>query len=563
MMLRRRTLAAAALSAALPAALPGCGGGTAAEPPVRWIGVDAARGHRLRPAAGPASAAVVGAAPASTPPDVQRRADVVVVGSGIAGLAAARALAQAGIADVHLLELEDASGGNSRGHAMGGMACPRGAHYLPLPGTEADEVAALLAELGLARRDAGRTVYAERHLCHSPQERLLVAGEWHDGLLPPPEALPAAERADTRSDYRRFARLVADVGAGGGFRIPTARAPWTTTLAALDAVTFTHWLDAQGLRSPALRWYLDYCCRDDYGAGAAMVSAWAGLHYFASRHGFRAPGEGEADEDVASGVFTWPEGNAWLAQRLAAPLAGRLHTGRVALRVAEARNGATVDALEAASGRIERWSARAVVLAVPLHIAARLHDRAPNALVQAVASLVYAPWLVANVQLSAAPLQHIGAPPSWDNVRYGADDLGYVDAMHQSTRPHAGATVLTAYHALGGASAAELATNRRALLDGDAAAWGRRVVADLSAMLPDVARRIAAVDLVRHGHAMAIPRPGVRASAALQAVAESAGRIRYAHADLSGYSVFEEALYHGDRAGRRVAALLTGRRPAG
>ena len=45
-------------------------------------------------------------------------------------------------------------------------------------------------------------------------------------------------------------------------------------------------LAAQGIDAPALRWYIDYCCRDDYGAGAAQVSAWAGLHYFASRHGF-------------------------------------------------------------------------------------------------------------------------------------------------------------------------------------------------------------------------------------------------------------------------------------
>src|SRR5690348_2212584 len=53
-----------------------------------WIGDDAARGHRVRDA--------TGAMRASPPAHARaRRCDVLVVGSGIAGLAAARALARA------------------------------------------------------------------------------------------------------------------------------------------------------------------------------------------------------------------------------------------------------------------------------------------------------------------------------------------------------------------------------------------------------------------------------------------------------------------------------------
>ena len=40
------------------------------------------------------------------------------------------------------------------------------------------------------------------------------------------------------------------------------------------------WLETQGLTAPRLRWYLDYCCRDDYGALADTVSVGAGLHHF-------------------------------------------------------------------------------------------------------------------------------------------------------------------------------------------------------------------------------------------------------------------------------------------
>ena len=71
------------------------------------------------------------------------------------------------------------------------------------------------------------------------------------------------------------------------------------------------------------------------------------------------------------------------------------------------------------------------------------------------------------------------------------------------------------------------------------------------------------VDLMRYGHAMSVPVPGVRSSVALRALAlpgpTGQRRLHFAHADLSGYSVFEEALYHGTRAGAAAAAALHGR----
>ena len=58
---------------------------------------------------------------------------------------------------------------------------------------------------------------------------------------------------------------------------------------------------------------------------------------------------------------------------------------------------------------------------------------------------------------------------------------------------------------------------------------------------------------MRYGHAMSVPLPGVRSSAALRALAAPQRRVQFAHADLSAYSVFEEALCHGVRAGRAAA----------
>ena len=84
----------------------------------------------------------------------------------------------------------------------------------------------------------------------------------------------------------------------------------------------------------------------------------------------------------------------------------------------------------------------------------------------------------------------------------------------------------------------------------------QRILDDLRVVHPDLPQRLLQVDLVRHGHAMAIPTPGMRASAALAAVADSASRLSFGHADLSAYSVFEEAFTRGDAAGRRAASRL-------
>ena len=537
----------AALLAPFGVGLAACREGAPAPYNGGWLGASHLRGHQLRTAS------------AFTPAHT-RRCAVAVVGGGVAGLAAARALLRAGVEDVQLFEIEDEAGGNARGHSLGGMACPLGAHYLPLPGPAAREVAEWLHELGLLRSVAGRTVADERHLCHSPQERLWVEGQWLDGLLPPAERGSARER-----QYRHFSQLVASTSRELRFALPSQRAGWSAGHAHLDAVSFAHWLDSQALDDVGLRWFLDYACRDDYGADSAAVSAWAGLHYFASRHGFQAPGEGEAPEREA--VFTWPEGNAWLTRRLAAPLAGRLQSGALVRRVEVLRHGVEIDVQHfGAAPRSERWVAQQVVLALPLHVATRIVAQAPQALTQAGAQLSYAPWLVANLHLRAPLTDKPGAPPSWDNVLYdpavpgsNASALGYVDAMHQSLRPVPGPTVLTAYWALGSGDQASLERQRQALLDETWQAWSLRVINDLARAHPDLARKTQRVDLMRYGHAMAIPAPGVRGHPALRALAGPiTPRLHFAHSDLAGYSVFEEAFTFGHAAGAAAARGLRG-----
>lgn len=479
-------------------------------------------------------------------PSVTHKTGVLIAGGGVAGLAAARALRLRGVDNFALLELEDQTGGNARGGQIGGIDCPLGAHYLPVPGVHAPEVQDLLEELGLRRRVAGRWTYDERHLCHSPQERLYFRGAWQDGLLPVQEV-----GAATLAQYRRFSQLVAQAQQQARFTMPAMRGQAMPPHLALDALTFDAWLRQQGLDDVHLRWYLDYCCRDDYGAGLATVSAWAGLHYFASRHGFHAPGEGEGERDS---VLTWPQGNGWLTQRLATPLGEHLQTGRVVLRIEETRHGVEVDAFNTANRALERWQAQRCIVALPVFVAARVVQGPPEFLRQAATRMRYAPWLVANLHLKDALLDRPGAAPSWDNVIYSEQagtSLGYVDAMHQSLLPVPGATVLSCYHALG-----DLPDGRRRLLQQPWTYWRDVVVNELLQPHPELLSRATGLEITRYGHAMAMPRPGTQALLqrlplrphAGRAVLRT-GRLSYAHSDWAGYSVFEEAFTQGHVSG--------------
>ncbi len=532
----RRDFLLAGASLAAPAILTGCAKPDDWRTRVdgRWVGDNAALGHRVRDAqrVTPAGAR-------------ERRCDVLVVGAGIAGLAAARALQRAGVADVAVLELEDQPGGNSRGHAMHGLRCPLGAHYLPLPGPSAPDIQAWLIEIGLATSTPTGLRWDERQLCHSPQERLFIDGRWQDGLLP-----NVARNSSTQAQYRLLAKAITDTGRTLGFALPTNRAPWTPAHSALDAVTFAAWLRAQGIVDPLVLTYLDYCCRDDYGAGSDTVSAWAGVHYFASRHGFSAPGDDTNDRDP---VLTWPDGNAPLARALREPLADRVHTGRAVFRIDEGKHGVEAWAFaqdgDPKDGGIEHWTARHAIVATPLFIAAHILAAPPPALAQVAKQQRHAPWMVANLRLDALPLDRVGAPLSWDNVIHGSPSLGYVDAQHQSLARVVGDRVFTAYWAFPD-------TARKALLDMSWQDATARLLADLHVVHPDLSERLQQVDIVRHGHAMAIPTPGVRSSEALAALGDGGARVSFAHADLSAYSVFEEAFTRGDSAGRRAAATL-------
>lgn len=473
-----------------------------------------------------------------------RRVSVAIVGGGIGGLSAGWQLDALGMHDWVLCELGSRTGGNAQGayYPSIGQAAPWGAHYLPVPAADATHVRALLRDLGVLGAD-GR--FDERTLCHTPQERLFQHGRWHEGLEPF-DALPSTER----NQFARFAERIAEFRASRAFAVPSApaharrrQAPAVVRRAVeqLDTLTADAWLTQQGLTSKALRWWVEYGTRDDYGASLAQASAWAAVHYFAGR---------EADEQ---GPLTWPEGNDWIAQQLtrrvvarrAADDGARLLTNAPAVQVEQRGTRWLVDT---PSLRID---ADVVIWSAPLFVLPRV---APAVTLPVV--LEYAPWVVANLVLDRLPEQR-GAPLAWDNVLYDSPSLGYVNAAHQHLGTETLPTVWTWYHAVVDQPAKAA---RQWLQARPWSAWRDQIVDDLARAHPDIAHCVARVDIMRWGHAMARPTPGVLTRADTLARWQPAPGLLVAHADLSGFSLFEEAQWHGVRAAQGAVGRLGGRK---
>ena len=275
------------------------------------------------------------------------------------------------------------------------------------------------------------------------------------------------------------------------------------------------WLDANGFTSKRLRWLVEYGCRDDFGTNLGRISAWAGIHYNAARL------PGEDDDEEPSDFLTWPEGNGRLVatsreerRRAGSTRRPSSSTSRPPRRRASPSSSGYLDAKTREVVAVE---AKDAILAIPKY-AAR-HVFAPWRLEPPafLASLSYAPWIVANVTLSDRPKER-GTPLAWDNVLYDSRSLGYVVATHQACVDY-GPTVLTWYMPL---TDEEPAAARAHLFSAEWKDLAAAVLADLSRAHPDLPGLVKRLDVMRWGHAMLRPTPGFLSSP-VRALAAASG----------------------------------------
>jgi hypothetical protein len=173
-------------------------------------------------------------------------------------------------------------------------------------------------------------------------------------------------------------------------------------------------------------------------------------------------------------------------------------------------------------------------------------DKTP---IQDLRAFQYSSWVIANLSLESFPVSGPGAPLSWDNVIYDSPSLGYVVATHQSLATHLPKTVLTFYHTLVDGPADQ---ERGRLMSTPWEDWADFILKDLSKPHPEIKKIISRMDMYCWGHAMIQPRVGLIWGEARRRAAIPQGRIHFAHSDLSGFSLFEEAQYRGVLAAEKI-----------
>ncbi len=469
---------------------------------------------------------------------------ILIVGAGIAGLSSAWYLQKHGIEDFLLLELESYCGGNSACGKNKISAYPWGAHYVPIANEESVYVKELFEELGIIEtyNSDGLPVYNQLFLCHEPQERLFKDGKFHEGLVPRRGIQPEEE-----AELSRFFKLISELRKKRGkdgklaFAIPLDMSSQDPEFTELDKISMAEWLKKNEFRSKPLRWYLNYCCRDDYGARLEDVSAWAGLHYFAGRRGRAANAENNS-------VLTWPEGNGFLVEKLKEKIKNKVVNSAMVCKIKEEGSLCRVDYFDSNTNELKHVSAEYLIFAAPRFLAKYIFSS-----VAAHSELpAYSPWLVANISLKHLP-DAAGVSIAWDNVSYYSQSLGYVVATHQDIRSRQSASVITYYYPL---SDGEPTVERGRLQKESKDEWLKLIVADLEKVHPGISDEIISVDIWPWGHGMVRPSVGFIWGQSRAKMKTELGNVYFAHSDMSGISNFEEAQYWGVEAARQVISRL-------
>jgi hypothetical protein len=497
----------------------------------RLLGPDMALGHRLR------TMDFGSVVETSTLP-------VVIIGGGIAGLTAAWYLKKNGIAST-LFELESAPGGNSTYGENKISSYPWGAHYLPLPNASYQPLIDFLTETKVITSfENGLPVYDEYYLCFEPKERLYIHDHWQEGILPH-DGVPAKDL----NDIHRFTSLMEvykmKTGADGkeAFCIPAALCSTDPTYLSLDSISMKTFLQREGFTSSYLYWYVNYCCADDYGASIDVISAWAGIHYFASRKGKAA----NASSDT---MLTWPEGNGWLVKQFKEKLKDNVVSNTLAYHIEPSGEKVSVKVFDAAQNKCKEIIADHVILATPQFVNERLLSSFNRNF--DYKSFTYSPWMVANISVNSALEEKRGEGLCWDNVVYGSNSVGYVNAAHQHINRFDAECVLTYYLPLTGD---DLASERQKVFQSGFDDWLKIILADLKLPHPKLVDAISNVDIWRWGHGMIRPTIDfIHGENRAKAVNSINNRIHFAHSDLSGISIFEEAFYSGVEAAKKIIA---------
>jgi oxygen-dependent protoporphyrinogen oxidase len=444
----------------------------------------------------------------------ERRRDVVVVGGGLAGLAAAWQLRDQ---DVLVLEKEARAGGKVRREAWGRKRYPVAAGYMYE--LYLDGLKSLFRSLGIE----GRRIPKPTNSLRLPDGRIV-----HEPFGRGIDELP--ETAEVRSQLKRMSKEMAELSARLGSIPPMPKSePW---LADLDRISFKAYMEKHyGSRIGA---FADGYAKSLFGVDGEQVSALAGLVFFTADFG------GGAN-------ITWDGGPGVIAEKLEARLGRKLELGAFVLSVSTEPGGVRVEYEKA--GRRRSVRARAAVLAVPSFIVRRLAKGLPDWKSAALSKVRYSSYALAIIALKE-PIYR-DSFDLWAGTDTVFTDLSPLDWGEKDAGPAEAGTpaqLLEAYVPLGESA------GRAVLLDEPDERMSERIESDLDRLFPGARPKVHGVRLIRWGHAMPVDFPGYL-TGPRRDVSRPAAPFFFAGVD-GELPCIEGALSSGLRAGKEARGYL-------
>ncbi|WP_442786855.1 FAD-dependent oxidoreductase [Flavobacterium suncheonense] len=467
----------------------------------------------------------------------------VIVGGGISGLSTARQFVKKGLSDFILIEMENHVGGNSSNGENQYSKYPLGAHYLPLPNFADVTLLQFLEEEEIITGydPDGYPVFDETQLTFSPQERLFYKNCWQEGLVP--------KYGNTTKEDAEFSVFFAkmdtfrtgkDEEGRFYFDIPLCKSSDKREIRELDNLTMKQWLAANQFSAESLYTYVDYCCRDDFGLGIDSVSAWAGIHYFAGR-------KHDCGKQAGESVLTWPEGNARLASHLKQYAADKTLYNHLVYEVKIENDKVKVAVFDEKTNTSKTILAEKVIMATPQFVNQYL-IKERKAFTE---KFHYAPWMLATLTVNELT-DNNSYPLCWDNVIYGSKGLGYIYDQHQSVQQLQPKKVITYYHSFVNPDTRK---SRRFMYKQSEEYWKQLVFEELKVAHPSIVSQIESIEIHLLGHGMISPVPGfIFGEHKKEAANPIDNKIFFAHSDLSGISIFEEAFHQGINIVNKITA---------
>ena len=464
--------------------------------------------------------------------------DCIVLGGGVSGLSALYHLEKKSNGNFALIEAQSKCGGNSQYGENEISSYPYGAHYLPLPDKSLKELISFLEDIEVCKIENGNPVYNPEYLIHFPETKLKYRGNWYEGLIP----LANLNQKD-KEDLEKFNKIIETykklIGSDSkkAFSIPISDSSSDQKILELDSLTASDFLINEEISSPFVHWYVNYGTRDDYGLSHHLTSAWAAIHYFASRR--------EKEDSHLPGLLTWPEGNGFLIKGFENKIKSKIHSNLLVLKILEKNGCYYVFSKENGSQNIKIKKAKKIISALPHFVNKKVFDQSFSL---SDVSHEYSPWLVANLSIKNLPDEFRDIP--WDSVSYHHESLGFVRSDHQNLGGNSRGSVLTYYYPF---SKENTTSERNNLQNLDLNIKTKEILEELDNYYLGLSKSVTKIDYWIWGHAMCRPYPGIMKKVIGRKTNKAHDGLYLAHTDYSGISIFEEAFYQGFRAANAIS----------